>query len=244
MEFFNGATKLGEDTSAPYAFSWANVAAGAYAITAKATDNAGATTTSAVVNMTVNAAPVCTLPAGWASQDIGSPGQVGSACESGGVWTVRGGGADIWNSSDQFRFAYQSANVPTNATIVARVTSVQNTNTWAKAGVMFRDGTAANARFVMVVQMPNNEVTMQWRTTAGGSAAWTGARGGRHGQREVGAAGEDRQLVYGVVLHRQRCAHQWAVGADQLGPHGDAGQPQTGPGGDLAQQRQLEHGYV
>ncbi len=120
----------------------------------------------------------CTLPSGWASQDIGSPGQAGSACESSGTWTVKGGGADIWGASDQFRFAYQSANAPTNATIVARVTAVQNTDSWAKSGVMFRDGTAANARFVMVVQMPSNEVALQWRDATGGSAAWSGARVG------------------------------------------------------------------
>jgi mono/diheme cytochrome c family protein len=54
VEFFNGTTKLGEDTSAPYEFGWSNVAAGTYAITAKATDNGGATTTSTVVNVTVD----------------------------------------------------------------------------------------------------------------------------------------------------------------------------------------------
>ncbi len=57
VEFFAGATKLGEDTSAPYAFTWSNVAAGSYSLTARATDNAGAVTTSAVVAVTVNGAP-------------------------------------------------------------------------------------------------------------------------------------------------------------------------------------------
>jgi hypothetical protein len=154
------------------------VAAGSYVLTAVATDNAGAATTSAAVNITVNAATACTLPSGWATQDIGGPGQAGSACQTNGNWTVKGGGADIWNTSDQFRYAYQSANVGTNATMIARVTGVQNTNTWAKAGVMFRNGTAANARFVMVVQMPNNEVAFQWRTATGGTASWSGTRVG------------------------------------------------------------------
>ena len=176
VEFFNGGTKLGEDSTAPYSFSWTNVAAGAYAITAKATDNAGATTTSAAVNITVNAAPTCTLPSGIATQDIGNPGVTGSACESNGTWTLKGGGADIWNSADQFRFAYQSASAATNATIVVRVNSVQNTDYWAKAGAMFRDGTAANARFAMVTQMPNNEVAFFWRSYTGGSASWNGSR--------------------------------------------------------------------
>lgn len=54
VEFYNGGTKLGEDTSSPYSFTWSNVAAGTYAITAVATDNTGAAGTSAVVNVTVN----------------------------------------------------------------------------------------------------------------------------------------------------------------------------------------------
>jgi GH18 family chitinase len=54
VEFFNGATKLGEDTSSPYAFTWSNVAAGSYTITARATDNQGATTTTGGVNISVN----------------------------------------------------------------------------------------------------------------------------------------------------------------------------------------------
>ena len=54
VEFFRGTTKLGEDTSAPYSFAWSDVAAGTYNLTAKATDNDGATTTSAIVAITVN----------------------------------------------------------------------------------------------------------------------------------------------------------------------------------------------
>lgn len=54
VEFFNGVTKLGEDTSSPYTYSWTNVAAGAYTITARATDNQGATATSQGLSVTVN----------------------------------------------------------------------------------------------------------------------------------------------------------------------------------------------
>jgi hypothetical protein len=56
VEFFQGESKLGEDTSSPYTFTWSNVAAGAYTLTAKASDQDGATTTSAAVNITVTAA--------------------------------------------------------------------------------------------------------------------------------------------------------------------------------------------
>lgn len=54
VEFFQGAIKLGEDISTPYSFSWSNVTAGSYSLTAKATDNLGLSTTSAAVNITVN----------------------------------------------------------------------------------------------------------------------------------------------------------------------------------------------
>ena len=50
VEFFNGATKLGEDTTAPYSFTWSGVAPGTYTLTARATDNLGGTTTSAAVD--------------------------------------------------------------------------------------------------------------------------------------------------------------------------------------------------
>ena len=56
VEFFNGTTKLGEDLSSPYSFTWSNVNAGTYTLTAKATDNSGHTAVSAPVNITV--APV------------------------------------------------------------------------------------------------------------------------------------------------------------------------------------------
>jgi chitinase len=52
--FYNGSTLLSEVTAAPYSYTWSNVAAGTYSITAKATDNSGAATTSAAVSITVS----------------------------------------------------------------------------------------------------------------------------------------------------------------------------------------------
>jgi Bacterial Ig domain len=54
VEFFNGTTRLGGDTTAPYSIQWNVGAAGAYTITARATDNAGATGTSGPVAVTVD----------------------------------------------------------------------------------------------------------------------------------------------------------------------------------------------
>ena len=67
VEFFDGATKLGEDLNAPFNFVWTPVGLGAHSLTAKATDNGGNTTTSTAVNVTAvvnpNQPPVITLTA-------------------------------------------------------------------------------------------------------------------------------------------------------------------------------------
>ncbi|MBY0502834.1 MAG: RICIN domain-containing protein [Bryobacteraceae bacterium] len=56
VEFYNGTTKLGEDTTTPYAFTWTNVPAGTHSLTARAIDAAGAATNSPAVTLTVSAA--------------------------------------------------------------------------------------------------------------------------------------------------------------------------------------------
>ncbi|GAA5042702.1 hypothetical protein GCM10011506_45460 [Marivirga lumbricoides] len=62
VEFFNGTSKLGEDTTAPYSYSWSNVAEGTYTLTAKATDNDGSVSTSAAVNIVVESGDVVVDP--------------------------------------------------------------------------------------------------------------------------------------------------------------------------------------
>ena len=57
VEFFEGGNKLGEVTSAPFSFTWTNVTAGSYSLTARATDNNGGTATSVPVNISVTNSP-------------------------------------------------------------------------------------------------------------------------------------------------------------------------------------------
>jgi len=54
VEFYQGTTKIGEDADAPYTFTWANVPAGTYSLTAKATDDHGLTASSIPVSITVS----------------------------------------------------------------------------------------------------------------------------------------------------------------------------------------------
>jgi hypothetical protein len=53
VEFFQNGAKLGEDATAPYSFAWDHVTVGNYALTARATDNSGATATSAALVVSV-----------------------------------------------------------------------------------------------------------------------------------------------------------------------------------------------
>jgi hypothetical protein len=63
VEIFSGAALLATLTGAPYTFSWTNVAAGSYVLTAVATDDRGAATTSSAVTVTVDTPPTVTLTA-------------------------------------------------------------------------------------------------------------------------------------------------------------------------------------
>ena len=53
VQFFQNGASLGTVTTAPYTFTWSNVAAGTYSLTAIATDNGGATTTSVAISIQV-----------------------------------------------------------------------------------------------------------------------------------------------------------------------------------------------
>ncbi|HVU23218.1 MAG TPA: Ig-like domain-containing protein [Opitutus sp.] len=61
VEFFAGDTKVGESSTAPFEFAWSNVASGRYSLTARATDNAGVSATSAPALVTINAPPTIAL---------------------------------------------------------------------------------------------------------------------------------------------------------------------------------------
>jgi hypothetical protein len=71
VEFYQGATKLGEDTSSPYSYTWHYVLPGYYTLTARATDDDGDTTTSSAVNIQVIGGPGAILREWW----TGIPGE-------------------------------------------------------------------------------------------------------------------------------------------------------------------------
>jgi VCBS repeat protein/PKD domain-containing protein/FG-GAP repeat protein len=118
---------------------------------------------------------VSAAPAGpWSDASIGMTG--GLMTTDGTQFTVKGIGADIWGTSDQFEFVYQPCSG--DCTITARVTSLQNTNQWAKAGVMLRETLAAGSRQVDVIVSPSKGIAMQYRGATGGTSASAGTATG------------------------------------------------------------------
>lgn len=111
------------------------------------------------------------LPSPWVTQDIGSVGLAGSASYSSGSFTVTGPGADIESTADAFRYVYQSSS--SNCEVRAQVAGVQDTDPWAKAGVMIRESPAAGAVNAMVEITSGNGVEFQQRTTTGGGTTGT-----------------------------------------------------------------------
>jgi hypothetical protein len=57
VDFFQGATLLGSDTTSPYTMTWSSVGAGTYELTAVAMDDKGASTTSRAHTIVVNTPP-------------------------------------------------------------------------------------------------------------------------------------------------------------------------------------------
>jgi hypothetical protein len=122
-----------------------------------------------------------TSPRDWTEGDVanltlwfrGYPGSVGSFVEGPtGTYTMTGSGSDIWAvnnvEADEFHFAYKMLNGA--GSIVAKVQSVQNTNDWAKAGVMIRETLAPESAHAMAVVTPTQGVAFQRRPSTAGTS--------------------------------------------------------------------------
>jgi hypothetical protein len=109
VQFYNGATLLGTVAAMPYTFSWANVSAGSYRLTAQVVYDTGSTVTSVPVNVTcVNATSVATI---WPTTAV--PGTVDgwpdTAVELGVQFR-----SDVAGSTTGIRFYKATANTGTH----------------------------------------------------------------------------------------------------------------------------------
>jgi len=85
----------------------------------------------------------------------GNPASVGSFVEGPvGTYTITASGTDIWGNADEFHYAFKT--LTGTGSIIARVESVEQTDPWAKAGVMIRETLDAGSKFAAVYITPTN----------------------------------------------------------------------------------------
>jgi hypothetical protein len=108
--------------------------------------------------------------ANWDSTDIGNPARAGSQsfASGSGTWTVSGAGTGLSGASDQFHLASQSV---AGGGAAAEVTSQTASGPSAQAGVMLRAGNNPGAPYYGAFVTPSGTVTVQDRSTQGGSSA-------------------------------------------------------------------------
>lgn len=168
--------KRGTSATGPFANLASGVAATAYEDLSAAPGTLYYYTVSATegTDSSTNAAPVSAAAAGpssaaWLTQDVGSVGAVGSFTDSSGTLTVDGSGADIWGTSDEFRFGFKA--LSGDFAFTARVVSMTNTAQWAKAGLMIRETLSPSSKYVMHNMSPASGTVFERRDTPGASSA-------------------------------------------------------------------------
>ncbi len=88
----------------------------------------------------------------WTQADIGGTHPEGEFTDVNGVITIQASGADIWTSADEFRYVYKS--FTGDASITAKVESLEHVHNWAKGGVMIRDKAIPESSFAMTAVTP------------------------------------------------------------------------------------------
>ncbi len=151
VEFYNGSTLLNTEYAAPYSYTWQDVPAGNYTITARATDITGIQTTSTGVPVSVvnsSSGPSVTLDnpddnsiyVGPATIDISA-----TANDADGISKVEFfNGSTLLNTQSTAPYNYSWQNVPIgNYTITARATDnngLQTTSQTASVSVVSASG--------------------------------------------------------------------------------------------------------
>jgi hypothetical protein len=110
----------------------------------------------------------------WTQEDVaelslwfrGYPASTGSFVEApAGTYTMTATGADIWNAADEFHYAFKM--LTGVGSIEAKVLSVDDTDPWAKAGVMIRETLDPGSKFAAVYITPGNGCRFQARMDTG-----------------------------------------------------------------------------
>ena len=152
VDFYNGSTLLGSDTTAPYAFTWSSVPAGTYSLKATAVDDAGASGSSSLASITVqgaNTAPTVSLTAPANGATFSAPASI----------TLTANAADANGTVARVEFYNGTALLGTDTTAPYAFTwSSVAAGTYAVRAVAYDDlgasGTSATATITVSAALP------------------------------------------------------------------------------------------
>jgi hypothetical protein len=179
VEFFQGATKIGEDTASPYQYLWTGVPTGAYSITAKATDNNQMSTTSAPVAINVTAAPVeKNVPGRIEAEDFDAMDGIGTegCADIGGGENIGWVGTGDWmdyyvnvTNSGTYNVAFRVASAPgggqlqlRSGTNVLTTVDVATTGGWQSWATVNTTVTLAAGKQTLRVYASKADFNLNW----------------------------------------------------------------------------------
>jgi phospholipase/lecithinase/hemolysin len=172
VSLFSNGTLVSTTSAQPYTFSLSALPVGAYSLTVEATYGTDQSITSDATQVSVNPPPGSIPPPPWLFQDIGDVGQAGiTYYETNATFILEGAGNDIWDVADAFQFAYQP--FTGDGSIVGLVTSLHDTDGFAKAGLMLRESLDPGSRNVLVFVTPTSGNGLQDRPSANGLSDYT-----------------------------------------------------------------------
>jgi len=128
-------------------------------------DNA-AVSTASFDNVSLTSTTTTAIPAPWTATNIGGSVPTGTATDSGGTFTLNGGGTGIRLNSDQFLFVDQMTQGDT--TITAKLNSLDYTSPFAKGSVMIRATSDPGSAYVSMTQTAGSGLIMDFRSSQGG----------------------------------------------------------------------------
>jgi uncharacterized protein (TIGR03437 family) len=111
VDFYASGSLIGSVASPPYSFIWNNIDHGVYTLTARATDNAGASTTSNGVSVTIKKSPASVIKAKSLADTIAGSfdwtGSYAGAGDSGSSPTASAVASDLTTLSADIEQAYE-----------------------------------------------------------------------------------------------------------------------------------------
>lgn len=112
----------------------------------------------------------------WLSADVGNPSIQGSLVRKNKDFIIKGSGNDIWNNEDNFHFVYQI--LDGDCEMVTKINSIENTDQWAKGGIMIRESLYGPSKNVYICLSSENGVNFQLRLNTGAGSTSENQRDG------------------------------------------------------------------